>query len=269
MFKTIKHYIGVGVHFIKLSICEMMEYPMNLFGWLIGNPLNFFLSLATIKFVVAEFETLNGWEFNELAFLYGIAIMSHGLSIILFIQTWYMGSLMLHGEFDRFMLRPLSVLFQFLFLRFNLIGVTDLIPGTIIFIYGCTQVHFQWTLHNTLAIIGVLIGATLIRGALFLFTGSTAFWTKSNSEFIGLDLAILEKTTIYPLSMYPQAIQHLFTFIVPLGFVSFYPASDILGKPNMFFNGVIWITLLVGLFVFWLATRLFNSGLKRYESCGS
>ncbi len=271
MLKTIKHYTLVGLHFIKLSICEMMEYPMNLMGWLLGNPLNCLLSIATIQFVVAEFGTLNGWEFNELAFLYGLAMMSHGFSIVLFIQTWYMGSLLLHGEFDIFMLRPLNVLFQFLFLRFNLIGVTDLIPGTIIFIYGCQKIHFQWTLQSTLAIIAVLIGATLIRGALFLFTGSFAFWTKSNNQFSDLNGTMLAQTTLYPLSMYPTIIQAIFTFIIPLGFISFYPASDILGKTSQFtfFNGAIWLTLFVGILVFWIATRLFNHGLKRYESAGS
>lgn len=271
MILSLKHYFLVGIHFIKMSIQTTLEYPINLLGWLIANPIQFILGIATIKFVIAEFGSLNGWGFGELAFLYGIAVMSHGLSVILFIQTWYMGGIMLGGEFDLFMLRPLNVLFQFLFMIFNLIGVTDMIPGTIIFLYGCLQINFNWTLINTITIISILSGATLIRGALFLFTGSMVFWTKSHNHFTGFSLSVLDQTTMYPLSMYPRMVQIIFTFVIPLGFISFYPASDFIGKNNNFNfpGGIAWATILVGIFVFWIATRVFRRGLTKYESAGS
>lgn len=271
MRAELKHYLSVGIHFIKMSIQTSLEYPAELIGWLFANPIQFILGIGTIKFVIAEFGTLNGWGFGELAFLYGIAVMSHGLSVILFIQTWWMGNFMLEGGFDLFMLRPMNVLFQFFFMVFNLIGITDMIPGTIIFIYGCTQIHFHITFINVLMIITILIGATLIRGALFLVTGSLAFWTKSRSSMVLFNLTMLDQTTMYPLTMYPRVVQIIFTYILPFGFISFYPASDFLGKNNNFSfpPGIGWSTLIIGIFVFWLSTRVFRRGLSRYESAGS
>ena len=37
------------------------------------------------------------------------------------------------GEYDMFLLRPMGVLFQFLFEDFSLIGITDMIPGLMVF----------------------------------------------------------------------------------------------------------------------------------------
>lgn len=272
MIKTIKHYTSVALQYINLSICSVFEYPINLSLWALANPLNYFLTLLTVQVVVAQFGTLNGWKFEEIAFLYGIGVVSHGLTILLFFQTWYIGHTLIQGEFDRFLLRPMSVLFQYTFVDFNIVGVSDMIPGIIIFVYGCTQIHFQWTLYNTIGIIAVLLGATLIRGSLYLITGTFAFWSRSNNNsMMDFSRSFLDLTTNYPLSIYPQIVQMLFTFLLPLGFITFYPACDFLGKSNMlgFSNGLIWITVSIGILVFWLARRFFKAGLKRYESSGS
>lgn len=270
MLKRIRIYYRVSVKLFKMAIQTGLEYPINLLGWALANPIQFILGFATIRFVIMEIGTLNGWDFGEVAFLYGLAVLSHGLSVVLFIQTWFIGSFVVHGDIDRFMLRPLNVLFQFLMCEFNLVGFTDMIPGIMIFIYGCQKVQFHWSFYNAMMLIVVLLGATLIRGALFLITGSIAFWTKSNVNFTGFNLNIMDKTTMYPLSMYPKSIQWVFTFLLPLGFISFYPASDFLNKSNGFSFpvGTWWSTIFVGFVTFALACKVFLMGLKRYESAG-
>ncbi len=270
MISSLKHHFTVAAHLMKMSVQTSLEYRAEIVGWLFANPIQFVFGLATIKFVIAEFGTLGGWTFGELAFLYGLAVLSHGLSVILFVQTWWMGSAILDGEFDILMLRPMNVLFQFFFDRFNIIGITDLIPGVVIFIYGCTEVRFVWSFVNILMLVSVLIGATLIRGAVYLLTGSLAFWTKSRNSFAITNMIVFDQMTKYPLSIYPRAIQMIFTFLIPLGFIAFYPANDFLGKSGDIFSGLLpWIALAVGVFVFWAATRVFRRGLKKYESAGS
>ena len=130
---VIKQYASVSLANFKISVLTALEYPANLLGWLLSNPIQFIVGFATIKFVVSEFGTINGWDYGQLAFLYGIAIISHGLSMILFVQGWFMGYFVIEGEFDRYMLRPMSVLYQFFFTNFNAGGFTDLIPGIFVF----------------------------------------------------------------------------------------------------------------------------------------
>ncbi len=271
MISGIKHYIKVTVYLIKMSIQTNLEYPMEFFGWLFANPIQFLLGIATVKFVITQFGMLGGWAFGEIAFLYGLAILSYGLSAVLFVQTWFMGSFILDGEFDIFMLRPMNVLYQFFFCIFNIYGFSDLLPGIVIFIYGCVQVHFNWSFINIMMLVSVVTGATLIRGALYLVTGSVAFWTKNRNSYTMLNLTIFDQTTKYPLSIYPRVVQIIFTFVLPLGFISFYPAKDFLNKNSgvLFSGNMAWFTLLVGIFLFWLATRLFRRGLTKYESAGS
>lgn len=270
MKHTLKYYLGVAAVFVKMSIQSHLEYPISLLGWVLVNPIQFIVGFATIRFVVQQFGTLGGWGYEGLAFLYGLAVLSHGLAVILFIQTWYMGKWVVRGEFDRFLLRPMNVLFQFLFSEFNLVGISDLIPGFMVFIYGCVQVRFHCSLLNLCLLVMTLIGGVLIRGAVWMMCGSMAFWTNSPTNFVGFTLELFDRVTMYPLNIYPKALQFVFTFILPLGWITFYPASELLKKtPDFIPVNMAVVTFLVGAVWFGLACFMMHRGMRRYESAGS
>lgn len=268
---SIAHYFGVTMCNIKMALLTIVEYPSNILGWLISNPIQFILGFATIKFVVEQFGEINGWSYGQLAFLYGISVISHALSMIFFVQGWFMGFYVIEGDFDRFLTRPLSVLYQFFFTNINVFGLTDLIPGILVFVYGCVKTGFSFTVLNVVGIIVMLIGATLIRGGIYILLGSTSFWTKSANDFGQFTQEIFDKTTMYPISMYPEAMQLILTFVIPIGWVSFYPASELLGIEHAFSTGGmgIWITLAVGIVTMLIAGLVFKIGMRRYESAGN
>lgn len=269
--ENIRHYLSVARLSIRLEVQRQMEYPSFLIGWFFCNPIQFFMILLTIWATVRSFGSLGGWSYEQIVFLYGIAIVSHGTSVVLFVQTWYMDSSILYGDFDRYLLRPMNVFFQFCISFFNLIGVTDLFPAVIILIYGCFLVGFAPTFWNLLQLLTVILSATFIRGAVFLFVGSVAFYIKGRNRLSDMTLTVYQYTTMYPLSIYPRIIQVLFTFVIPLGFVSYYPASDFLNiETGLMPTTNIWlISLGVAILTFSLAYLFFKNGMKRYESAGS
>lgn len=265
------YYLDVTRVFIKTSFLTIIEYPSGIIGWLLSNPIQFIVGFATIKYVVASFGDINGWDYGALAFLYGISVISHALSMIFFVMGWFMGYAILDGELDRMLTRPMSVVFQFFFTNINVFGVTDLIPGILVFLYGCAKTGFVFSPANILLILGLLIGATLIRGGIYLMLGSTSFWTKSAVDFGPFCQEIFDKTTMYPISMYPESFQFALTFLIPIGWVSFYPVSGLLGNTGFSMSGAeaVGITLAVGMAVIFLAAFVFKRGLRRYESAGN
>ena len=270
-FREFCHYLDVTVHVIKMAFMTIVEYPTNIAGWLISNPLQFIMGFAIIRFAVVSFGEINGWNYGQLAFLYGISVISHALSMILFVQGWFMGYYVIEGEFDRYLTRPLGVLYQFFFTNVNIIGVTDLIPGILVFAYGCVKCGVKVTPFFILQVVVMLIGATLIRGGIYIMLGSTSFYTRSAVDFGQYTQEIMDKTTMYPISMYPESMQFILTFLIPIGWVSFYPVSGILGIGNGGANGALlpFITLAVGILVMLAAGAWFGAGLKRYESAGN
>lgn len=270
-FSELSHYMDVTWHVIKMAMMTIIEYPSNIAGWLISNPLQFIMGFAIIKFVVESFGKINGWNYGQLAFLYGISVISHALSMIFFVQGWFMGYYVIYGDFDRYLTRPLGVLYQFFFTNINVFGVTDLIPGILVFIYGCAKCEIKITLLFCIQVIVMLIGATLIRGGLYIFLGSTSFYTRSVVDFGQYTQEIMDKTTMYPISMYPESMQFILTYLIPIGWVSFYPVSSLLGISSGICDGLIvpFVTLLIGLVMMLISGAFFTRGLKKYESAGN
>ena len=269
-YRELIHYLDVTAHVIKMAVMTVIEYPSNIAGWLISNPLQFIMGFAIIRFVVESFGQINGWTYGQLAFLYGLSVISHALSMIFFVQGWFMGYYVMEGDFDRYLTRPLSVLYQFFFTTINIIGITDLIPGILVFVYGCVKSSVHVNLLFILQVIIILLGATLIRGGIYILIGSTSFHMHSAVDFGQYTQEIMDKTTMYPLSMYPESMQFILTYLIPVGWISFYPASDLLGIDSIF-NGltVPLITLAAGIVMMLIAGAYFNLGLKKYESAGN
>jgi len=271
VIKELGHLLDVTAQVIKMAVMTVIEYPASITGWLLSNPIQFIVGFATIKFVVSSFGQINGWNYGQLAFLYGLSVISHALSMIFFVQGWFMGWYVLEGEFDRYLTRPLGVMYQFFFTNINIIGITDLIPGICVFVYGCIKTGFELSLINILCILLMLTGATLIRGGIYLMLGTTSFFTRSTTDFGQYTQEIMDKTTMYPISMYPESMQFILTYIIPIGWISFYPVSGMLGISGVKYAGPLTavVSLGVGIIVMLVAGLFFNTGLKRYESAGN
>lgn len=64
-FKEFAHYLDVTAHVIKMAVMTIIEYPSNIAGWMISNPLQFIMGFAIIKFVVETFGHIAGAYFGR------------------------------------------------------------------------------------------------------------------------------------------------------------------------------------------------------------
>lgn len=271
MLEGIKHYTSVAMCSVRLSVQRQIEYPIFLITWIIAIPIAYLTGVLLLYYLVDAYQALNGWTFPQLIFLYGLGDISHGIMITLAIQTWSIDDYVIRGEFDRMIVRPMNIFFQFLVTNVNFVGLLDILTGGIIFAYACHEVNMAWSLPLLLKIVSVIIGAALIRSSFYTILCSVAFWTKRSYSLVWLGHDLLERTTLYPVSIYPYAVQMLLTFIVPLAFISFYPASEFIGQDARFSLPLglsVW-TPIVGILMFALSNIVFKTGLRNYESAGS
>ncbi|MFC1504486.1 ABC transporter permease [Spirochaetota bacterium] len=271
MVRTVLHYFSVAHYSFKLSIQKQLEYPINLVTWFLIIPLQAFGGILLLRIIILRFQPLAGWTFGEIAFIYALGYLTQGIQVSLFLQTWFIGHFIIHGEFDRILVRPLNTFFLFAFRNVHFNGILDLIPGMIIFIYSSQLIGFVWSFTNIIKLLFVLTGGALIRTALFMFVGTFSFWFKTRRPASFILQEILVQFTHYPLNIYPYFIQVIFTFFIPLAFISFYPAVGFFNKnkPLIFPFDFSLITLILGGVLFGLAVRFFKTGLKYYESAGN
>jgi ABC-2 type transport system permease protein len=271
MFSHLRHHLGLALCFCRFTVQTQLEYPIFLLGWFLMIPIQYFSGIWMIHILVSRFHSIAGWAFPELAFLYGLALISHGFTVVFFIQTWGVEFAIREGRFDRYKLRPVNVYFQFLCQYVNLIGCIDLIPAFAIFFYSTHLLHFSFTLSHIEDLVVVVVGATMIRAGIYTMVGSIAFWTQRSRAVISITVNLLQQSTSYPLTIYPWLLQWAFTLLFPAAFIAFFPAKVLLGQSAATESpgAASMLTAGCGVLFFLLGIGVFQRGLKRYESSGS
>lgn len=276
VISTLKHYLSVIAYSYKIGLKRDMEYFSYQICWFIMIPLSSFSGYYVLKLITDQNGNINGWSLGQIAFLYGLSLFSHGFQDLFFIQTRHIDEYVINGEFDRALLRPMDVFIQFLTANINICGVCSLIPAVVLFAYGCQMLNFEWSLVNAVSVFMIIVGGTLISFAIYSITGCIAFWTKKSSFLTALNLTIIDKMTSYPMTIYPAVFRGIFTFIIPVGFITFYPVCGLFQlDTGIHYRLPIPIELpvlsfVVGILCFFIARWFFHFALKhKYESTGS
>ena len=117
----------------------------------------------------------------------------------------------------------------------------------------------------------MVVSGSLIFGALFVLGATFQFVSNDASEVANAFTYGGNTMTQYPLTIYPTEVVKTLTFLVPVGFVNWYPALFILGIPDPFglpsalqFAGPV-AALVLGV----LAAVAWRNGVRHYRSTGS
>ena len=262
-----KRYLRLYKQFLKQYIKTLMEYRADFILGLIGFVLVQGIGVIFIGLVFKSIPSLKGWGFYEILFIYGFAQIPRGIDHVFTDQLWiFSWKTIVQGEFDRYLVRPLNPLFQVIVEKFQPDGFGEIIVGSIILITAWSKIGLQVTVARLIALIFVILCATVIYTAIKLAFTSIAFWVKFAQSYLFMTYQ-LSTFVKYPITIYPTWIGGILTFIIPFAFTGYYPAAYILGKGS-FSTGIV-MTFLASVISIFIAYRVWLIGMKQYESTGS
>ncbi|MDR2933451.1 MAG: ABC transporter permease, partial [Oscillospiraceae bacterium] len=181
------------------------------------------------------------------------------------------GELIRTGEMDSYLLTPLNPLFlitsrnTMVWRAFYNIGIL------LLTVYCGLRAGILVTIHNIVMFIVMMASAMFVLFAVYLIIYTFSFYVVEVKAAADITEEILKKYMIYPINIYGSAAGFIFTFILPLGFASYYPSAYLLGKTQEFFSAGFLGGLLPAVSLIWLALALifWSRSLRRYESTGS
>ena len=262
-----KRYFKIYIQFLKQYIKTLIEYKEDFMYGLLGFFLIQVTSLIFIGLVFNNIQTLKGWGFYQIIFIYGFSQIPRGIDHIFTDYLWiFSGHGVKDGELDRYLLRPLNPLFQVIAQRFQPDGFGEVIVGFILIVFSGMNLQIKVTPILILGFFIAVIGGTLIYTAIKLAAASIAFWTKTSFRHLQI-VYELSGFSKYPVTMYPGIIKNFLTYVIPFAFTGFYPGAYLLGKEG-FFIGVI-ATLIIGIISICVAYLIWLKGLSVYESVGN
>ncbi|MFF4778101.1 ABC transporter permease [Microtetraspora fusca] len=222
---------------------------------------------AFVWVVMHTFPAIGGWSLREIAFLYGLRLTAHALYVLPFSSLIGLDWLVREGELDRVLLRPLNPLVQIMAKRLGVGQLGDLLAGLVLLVVALPPLGPASALFCLAAVVGGALVETAV--SLALASLSLRTWNTIAVRVFADDL--FSKFGSYPMSVFGGAAQWALTFVLPVAFVAYVPASVLLdrtGELNVP-APVAYASPLLGVALFALAYRIWSRQLRHYQSTGT
>jgi ABC-2 type transport system permease protein len=242
-----------------------MQYRLNTVIGVLSGALWQGTGFAFIWVIMHTFPSLAGWGLAEIAFLYGLRLTAHALAMIPMMSVNDIERLVREGEFDRFLLRPLNPLVQVIGNRVGVGQFGDLLVGVVLLAVAAGPAQIRWDAWLVAFCFVAIVGGALIEAAFFLAFCSLSLRMVDTFALRAFVDDVFSRFGSYPMKIFGGVTEWLLTFVLPVAFVAYVPASVVLGK-----LGTPWAlaTPLLGGVLIGLAYLLWRRQLDHYQSAG-
>lgn len=251
---------------IKMNLKTMLQYRTDFF---VGASSTLLMQISSLVFLWAIFDNINefaGWSFYQVVFVYGIFSICRGLNHMFFDNLWIIGKEFIRkGSFDILLIRPASTLFQIIAQKFQVDGIGTFVFGIAVSVAGYINLDVSIGFKGFLLIALFAILGTGIIAVINLIFAVSSFWTVRSNNIIWMVFSLADFAQ-YPLTIYHPVIRFILTYIIPYGFVSYYPISYVLGKGSVYLilsETLVLVALMIAAKILW------SIGVRRYESSGN
>lgn len=201
---------------------------------------------------------LTEWSGQSLRVFMGYSLISSSVSN-LFVGAWDIQGHVEDGTLDSYIVKPCSAVLLILLERANFLRFLVTFPIGFLLIAINAGVH---KIAQTLAGILLCIAATILVELLIIAVYELCFWAKRVDSYADI-METVFSISKYPLIFFNRKIVMLFTYIVPVAFMSTIPTELVTGGKMQwsFCAFLVLAVLIVGLTVL-----LWKAGRRRYES---
>jgi len=251
---------------IRLSLAMGMQYRWNFAADGLVSLLWTTLGLVPLYVAFHGRPPIEGWTYERALVVVGWFTLLKGVldgavnpSLVMVVDQIRQGTL------DFVLMKPADAQFLVSTARFEVWKGADVIAAAVI---------FGWAFHllghgprpADVAISLVLLAcATLVLYAVWIMVIAAAFWVVRLDNLAFLFGSIFDFAR-WPVTIFKGALRFVFTFLIPLGIMTTYPAEQLLGTlaPSTAVNSVL------GSIVFALVARaIWTRAIARYTSASS
>lgn len=263
----IKKYVRLYIKFLAQYLKILMEYRTDFLIGLMGFLVTQGTGIAFLYIVFQRIPSLNGWGFDEILFIYGFAQLPRGFDHLFTDNLWLLaGRIVVRGDFDRYLLRPINPLFHLIAEVFQPDAFGELIVGFALIIVSSARLHLVFGFKQILLIIFTVFCGAIIYTSIKLFFASFSFWIKFSQSILFMNYSMSDFAK-YPITIYAKPIRMILTYIMPFAFTAFFPASYFVGKIDI--ATAAGGTFLAAAAAFAIAYTTWLKGIKAYESAGN
>ena len=256
-------YRKILVQDLKSKMSYRADFIISTIGMIMTNVAGF----VTFYILFRNFPQVNGWDYHHMLFLYAFSLIALTPVQCFFDNNWNLRFMVQSGDFIKYCFRPINVFFYFMSEVFDLKGLGQLVFGVGTLIYAWYHIGIPVTFWAIAKLLVFLFTASLFMIAIMNIAAATCFWIQG-SGYVMVIMFRFKDYTRYPASIFSGIFKIIFTFVIPIAFVAYYPSLMVLGS---FAEAPLLSKLspFIGILFFWLSYKFWMLGVKKYDFTGS
>ena len=258
---------GLALRITRLNLRARLEYRAEFLLTVLTGLVWQTSILVFASVLLVRFPGMGGWTSPQVLLIASMRMISHALFILLFGRVLAVTGLVQLGSIEAFLLRPLPVYRQVQLSMFSVNAIGDLLVAATLMTMAVTRFDLAWTPARVALLLAGLLGGLLVEAAVHtaisafgLHLGGTVYWSNWTEE-------LMATFGNYPLNILPKVAQVALTYLLPIAFLAYLPASQVTGQSQGRAVPALVVALvpLVGLAAF-VASRVFwNASLRRFQ----
>lgn len=258
--------MNLYLQYFKVHFKSELQYKMSFILSFISQFFVFFGYYFTIICLFDKFSNIQGFTLYEVLLTFGI--IQTGFA---FCETFFRGvdrfdELIVDGTFDRLILRPQNILLQVFCQEISFIKLSRLIQALIILFIAIFNIDVVWSIDKIITLFFMVISSIILFLSIFILAAAYCFITVKGLEVRNVFTDGGKHMAQYPIGIFQKGFVFVFTFIIPYGFVNYYPLLYLLGDTT---NKLLIISPLITIIYLIPCILIFYRGMKRYSSVGS
>ncbi len=262
--------ISLILLFAKVSIQNITAYRFDLVVRLFVAMMHLGAELFAVWTIFSNTQTLRGWKWQHMLVLVGVyRIIAGGIRISIVPNMRRLLDDIRNGTLDFLLLRPINAQFLVSIREFVAWRIIDVVLGAAAVVFGCVKLIGHVPVVQTFVFTLMLAAGFAIVYSVWLALATLCFWfiRIQNIEMVFWNVFEAGR---FPIVIYRPWVRWVLTFIVPLAFITTFPAASLLGGPATgvpaaapVYAVVIAIALLAA------SSRFWRYGLRHYSGASA
>ncbi|RIK57155.1 MAG: ABC transporter permease [Chloroflexi bacterium] len=261
-----RHQLRLVSTYLRLGAINELQYRTNFWTNLLQSILGLATAMGGLGVIFLHTDTLAGWRPAELAALVGIFYIMRGAirAIIQPSMEAFMDSVR-KGTLDFVLTKPEDAQLLVSIQRVSLWSVLDVLLGLGVVAVALTSLGAQIGLGQLVAFTLALITGSVIVYSFYVVLATCAFWF-IKIENILVIFQSLYQAGLWPVGIYPQTLQIILTFLVPVAFAVTVPAEAAVGRLS---PPTLWLAMGLAVLLFVVARRFWHFGIRHYSGASA
>jgi ABC-2 type transport system permease protein len=257
-------------HLIGAQVRSQLAYRVSFALDVVGTSLIAFLDFVAVLVLFHNVPRLAGWSVHEVAFLYATSAVAFAFADLVAGHLDTLGQRLRTGNFDVLLVRPRGTLFQLVGSDLSLRQVGRALQGAAVLAFAVSGLDVEWDAGRVVMLAVMLPAGFVIFTSVWIASICVVFWTIEGREFTSAFTYGGQFLAQYPVDIYSAWLRRFLAYLIPMAFVSYFPALYVLGKhdPLGLPRLLQFSSPLVAVAAAVTAGFLWRASVRRYRSAG-